>query len=192
MARTPSSMLPLGTPMPPFELRDVSSGRLVAGSATGQPGTLVMFISNHCPYVRHIVPVLVGLANAWVDRGLRVIAIGSNSIETHPEDGPDELRRAAESMGWRFDCCFDPTQQVARDFTARCTPDFFLFDGGGRLFYRGQFDDARPGSPTPVTGSDLAAAVDALLAGGPSPVEQWPSLGCNIKWHPGTEPPDGL
>jgi len=182
MARTASRMLPLGRPIPPFALLEPRTGVTVASPAPGQPA-LIMFICNHCPYVVHIRPRLVEIANRAVAAGIKVVAINANSVATHPEDGPEAMAALATAEDWRFPFLFDETQEVARAFGAACTPDFFLFGAGG-LFYRGQFDDARPSSPMPVSGADLAAAIEALLAGQPAPADQWPSLGCNIKWHP--------
>lgn len=182
MARTASRMLPLGRPIPHFALIEPLSGKEVSSPARGEPA-LIMFICNHCPYVVHIRTRLVELANRAVEAGIAVVAINANSVQTHPEDGPDAMAALAKTEGWRFPFLFDATQEVAQAFGAACTPDFFLFGPEG-LFYRGQFDDARPSSPLPVTGSDLAAAIEALLTGQPAPADQWPSLGCNIKWHP--------
>lgn len=182
MARTASRMLPLGRPIPPFALLEPLTGATVASPAPGQPA-LVMFICNHCPYVVHIRSRLVELANRAAEAGIAVVAINANSVQTHPEDGPEAMAALAKKEGWSFPFLFDETQAVALAFGAACTPDLFLFGAEG-LFYRGQFDDARPGTPVPVTGADLAAAIEALLAGRPAPADQWPSLGCNIKWHP--------
>ncbi len=184
MARTASRMLPLGRPIPPFVLLEPRTGVTVASPPAGDR-TLIMFICNHCPYVVHIRPRLVEIANRAVAGGIKVVAINANSVATHPEDGPEAMAALATAEGWQFPFLFDETQEVARAFGAACTPDFFLFGAEG-LFYRGQFDDARPSSPLPVSGADLSAAIEALLAGQPAPADQWPSLGCNIKWHPET------
>ena len=182
MARTASRMLPLGRPIPHFELMEPLTGRM---RPLPEPGSaaLVMFLCNHCPYVVHIRAQLLVVAHRAVDAGIAVVAINSNSVVTHPEDGPKEMAALAGREGWRFPFLFDEQQEVAHAFGAACTPDLFLFGPQG-LYYRGQFDDARPGSPLPVTGSDLSGAIDSLLAGAAAPADQWPSLGCNIKWHP--------
>ena len=182
MARTASRMLPLGRAIPRFELMEPLTGRLRALPEPGSPA-LVMFVCNHCPYVVHIRGRLLEVAHRALDAGIAVVAINSNSVATHPEDGPKAMAALAGGEGWRFPFLFDETQEVARTFGAACTPDLFLFGPAG-LFYRGQFDDARPGSPVAVTGADLRGAIDSLLAGEAAPADQWPSLGCNIKWHP--------
>ncbi len=189
MALTPSTMLELGTRVPQFNLRNTVDDRPVSpNDFADEAALLVMFICNHCPYVQHIVGELGRLAADYLPRGVAVVAINSNSARTHPQDGPEHMNQLARAEGWRFPFLFDETQQVARRFRAACTPDFFLFDAGRRLVYRGQFDDSRPGNGVPVTGRDLRAALDAVLAGEPVPEEQKPSLGCNIKWTPGNEP----
>ncbi|MBX7098637.1 MAG: thioredoxin family protein [Myxococcaceae bacterium] len=186
MAATPSTMLPLGTALPPFTLPDAVTGKPVASSGlTGPKGVLVMFICNHCPYVIHIRQQLVALAHRAVDSGLSVVAINANSTRTHPQDGPEHMKSLAQKEGWRFPFLFDETQDVARAFQAVCTPDLFLFDARRSLAYRGQFDDSRPSNGVPVTGKDLGAALDQVLAGKAPAPEQRASIGCNIKWHPG-------
>lgn len=181
MARTPSTMLDLGTPAPDFSLPDSFSGRTVSlGDFAGQP-LLVMFISNHCPFVLHVREELRALGRDYPGR---VVAIASNDISTHPQDGPLKMKEE----GYPFPYLFDESQAVAKAYRAACTPDFFLFDGEHRLVYRGQLDGSRPGNGIPVTGSDLRAAFAAVLAGSPVSGEQKPSLGCNIKWKKGNEP----
>lgn len=176
-------MLPLGTPVPEFSLADVTSGETVApGEFDDENALLVMFLSRHCPFVKHIQSAVAELCNEYVDRGVGVVAICSNDAESHPEDGPEGLRRMAEELGFNFPYLFDESQEVARSFVAACTPDFFLFGDGRKLEYRGQFDDSRPGNAQPVDGSDLRAALDAVLQGRPAPSEQRPSVGCSIKW----------
>ncbi len=190
MAETPSAMLPLGTPLPPFRLADAVSGRTVDGAelARGKKGLLVAFICNQCPYVKHIRSELVRASHEALDQGFAVVAINSNDEAAYPQDGPAAMKQLATAEGWRFPFLFDQTQEVARSFRAACTPDLFLFDGGLRLAYRGQFDDSRPSLPRPVTGSSLRGALAALAAGkAPSP-EQRASVGCNIKWKPGKGP----
>jgi len=189
MALTPSTMLELGRHSPDFLLQNAVDGRLVSlADFDDSPALLVMFICNHCPYVQHIRPDLVRLARDYGPAGLAVVAINSNSIETHPEDGPDAMKELAIAEDWSFPFLFDETQAVAKKYHAACTPDFFLYDADRLLVYRGQFDDSRPGSGIPVTGAELCAAVDAVLAGRPVPPDQKPSMGCNIKWTPGNEP----
>jgi hypothetical protein len=181
---TPSSMLPLGSPLPATRLPDPLAGTTVdvAALAAGKRGTLVMFICNHCPYVVHVRAELVKLAHEALDRGLAVVAINSNSVASHPQDGPTHMAELARKEGWRFPFLFDDAQDVARAYHAACTPDLFLFDGAGQLAYRGQLDDSRPGNGKPVTGRDLRAAVDAVVEGQAPNPEQRPSVGCNIKW----------
>ncbi len=188
MAETPSSMLGLGTCAPHFRLRDAVTGREVSiGDFDGAAALLVMFICNHCPFVIHVREQLGRLARDYEGR-ISIVAINSNSLDSHPQDGPEHMRELALAEGWKFPFLFDSTQRVARAYRAACTPDFFLFDGDRRLTYRGQLDDSRPTSRTPVTGRDLRAAIDATLEGkAPSP-EQRPSIGCNIKWSHGNEP----
>lgn len=176
-------MLALGTKLPDFSLVDTVSGRLVSSSAlTGKAGVLVAFICNHCPYVVHIRPEFSKVCHEALASGLAVIAINSNSVESHPQDGPGYMKELASSEGWRFPYLFDETQEVARAFDAACTPDLFLFDAGNQLVYRGQFDDSRPSNGKPVTGADLRQAIAAVVARKPITGEQKPSIGCNIKW----------
>lgn len=190
MALTPSTMLPLGTAAPDFNLENAVDGQRVRLTDLPPGPLLVMFICNHCPYVVHIREVLGPLVAEYQARGLRVVAINSNSEQTHPQDGPVHMRALALEKGWRFPFLFDKTQEVAKAYQAACTPDFFLFDPERRLVYRGQFDDSRPGRPNvPVTGKDLRAALEDVLAGRKPAEDQRPSMGCNIKWHPGNAPP---
>jgi peroxiredoxin len=182
-------MLELGSRAPDFALENAVNGRRVSlRDFEDSPALLVMFICNHCPYVQHIRSELGRLARDYAPLGLAVAAINSNSLETHPQDGPDAMKELAVAEGWEFPYLFDETQSVAKVYKAACTPDFFLFDGDRRLVYRGQFDDSRPGNAIPVTGADLRAAIDAVLAGQPVSSDQKPSMGCNIKWTPGNEP----
>ena len=189
MVAVNSTMLPLGTTVPDFTLRDAVSGRLISSTdlATGDP-LLVLFICNHCPYVQHVKGEIGRIARDYGPKGVAMVAINANDIETHPQDGPVHMKALAEAEGWRFPFVLDETQEFAREFRAACTPDFFVFDGGGKLAYRGQLDDSRPKSQVPVTGKDLRAALEAVLAGGPVPEDQTPSIGCNIKWKKGNEP----
>jgi peroxiredoxin len=188
MVRTPSTMLPLGTPAPDFELPNVDGRTVSFADAAGPQGTLVMFICNHCPFVKHVADELAALGREYLPRGIGMVAISSNDVSSHPADSPEQMVHEAEDRGYAFPYLYDETQEVAKAYHAACTPDFFLFDGAGRLVYRGQLDPSRPGNEIPVTGSDLRAALDAVLAGRPVAAEQRPSLGCNIKWKPGNEP----
>ena len=183
MARTPSTMLPLGTKAPAFNLPDTVSGenRSLSG-LKGDKGTLVMFICNHCPFVKHVNPELVRLALDYQDRGIGFIAISSNDVENYPEDHPDKMRETAAREGYPFPYLYDASQEVAREYQAACTPDFYLFGPDLKLYYRGQLDGSRPGNEVPLTGEDLRNALDCLLEGRPVPTDQKPSLGCNIKW----------
>jgi peroxiredoxin len=179
-------MLPLGTRLPDFTLTNAVDGKPVSSaSLNGAKGVLVMFICNHCPFVIHIRSKLLEVAHHAVEQGFSVVAINSNSQKTHPQDGPANMKSLAEKEQWRFPFLFDESQAVAKAFRAACTPDLFLFDGRQQLAYRGQFDDARPSLPTAVTGRDLSAAIAALAAGKAPAEAQTPSIGCNIKWHPG-------
>lgn len=188
MAPTESTMLPLGTEAPVFRLPD-TAGRFVSlDNFAGSPALLVMFICNHCPYVRHIVPEIRRLTDECQARGVSVVAISSNDVARYPEDGPGPMREFARQHRFGFPYLCDETQAVARAYRAACTPDFYVFDAARRLVYRGQFDGARPGNEVPVTGHDLRAALDAVLSGGVVLQEQRPSLGCSIKWKDGIEP----
>ena len=189
MVRTPSTMLPLGTPAPDFALPNVDGRTVTLADAVGPKGTLVMFICNHCPFVKHVADQLAALGRDCLPRGIGVVAISSNDVSSHPADSPEQMVHEAEERGYVFPYLYDETQAVAHAYCAACTPDFFLFDGDRKLVYRGQLDASRPGNDIPVTGADLRAAIDALVAGRPVATEQRPSLGCNIKWKPGNEPP---
>jgi peroxiredoxin len=188
MARTPSTMLPLGTPAPDFSLSD-TDGRIVSlNDLKGAPALLVIFICNHCPFVKLIRDELAKLGRDYQTRGVAIAGINSNDPASHPEDSPEKMKEEAREAGYTFPYLFDESQEVAKAYRAACTPDLYLFDRNRKLVYRGQFDDARPGNGLPVTGKDLRAALDALLANDPVPQDQKPSLGCNIKWKPGNEP----
>lgn len=177
-----STMIALGTPMPRFELPDTRSGAAIRSSdLTGRP-VLVMFICNHCPFVVHVREQLAAIGREHAAGPLAVVAISSNDPASHPADGPDRMKAEAASAGYAFPYCFDASQQVARDFGAVCTPDFFLFDTGHRLAYRGRLDESRPGNGKPVTGHDLRQAIAAVIAGRAPAGEQRPSMGCSIKW----------
>jgi peroxiredoxin len=185
MALTPSVMKELQTPAPPFSLPDVVSGKIYTlDHFRLGPGLLVMFICNHCPYVRHVERELANLALDFQEKELGIVAISSNYVGTHPEDAPEKLKEQAERLGFTFPYLYDETQQVARAYNAVCTPDFFLYDADLKLAYRGQLDGSRPGNSVPVTGKDLRFAINAVLSGRMPPEDQRPSLGCNIKWKP--------
>ncbi len=178
-----SVMLPIGTPAPPFSLRDVVSGQSYSlASFNGKAALLVMFICRHCPYVVHVEQEIAKIGQDYTDRGLGIIGISSNDPVSYPDDAPLRLKEMAERIGFTFPFCFDETQDVAMAYGAACTPDFYLFDRERRLVYHGQLDDSRPGSNKPVTGRDLRAAIDAALAGKPVDSKQWASIGCSIKW----------
>jgi peroxiredoxin len=181
-------MLDLGTPAPDFALPDFDGRHHALGDFAVAPALLVVFTCSHCPFVRHLRGGLAAFAREYQPRGLAVIAINSNDIAAYPQDGPDAMRAEAAELGYVFPYLLDESQSVARAYRAACTPDFFLFDGNRRLAYRGQFDDSRPGNDRPVTGADLRAAAEAVLAGRAPAAQQFPSLGCNIKWRPGNAP----
>jgi peroxiredoxin len=189
MARTNSTMLPLGTAAPDFALPDVTTGRTVAlADFAKSPALLVAFLCNHCPYVKHIQAGLAQLGKDLQARGVGVVGISSNDVVHYPDDSPEKMIEEARRAGYTFPYLFDESQAVARAYRAACTPDFFLFDGARRLVYRGQMDDARRANTLPVTGRSLRDAVDAVLSGRAVETNQIPSLGCNIKWKPGHEP----
>jgi thiol-disulfide isomerase/thioredoxin len=188
MVRTASTMLELGVSVPPFRLPDFEGTLISSHDATTSKGLLVAFLCPHCPYVKHVRVEFGRAAKEFRRRGLGVVAVNSNDTTAVPEDGVDGMRQEAREAGYTFPYLVDESQEIAKAFRAACTPDFFLFDDTGKLVYRGQFDGSRPGSQLPVTGSDLRAAVDALLGGEPVSSDQRPSLGCNIKWKKGSEP----
>lgn len=189
MALTPSTMIPLGTPAPDFSLPDVVTGRTVSlGEFADKSALLVMFICNHCPYVKHVAGELAKLGKDYQSKNVGVVAICSNDSTTHPDDSPKRMIEEAKSRGYTFPYLYDESQQVAKAYSAACTPDFFLFDSEHKLVYRGQLDDSRPGNGVPVSGRDLRAAIDAVLAGHAVSPNQRPSVGCNIKWRPGNAP----
>ncbi len=183
MVRTASTMLELGTKAPAFSLPRVDDGRLVSlEEFSGAPATLVIFLCAHCPYVKHVAPALATLAQEYQTRGVAVIAISSNDAEAYPDDAPSALAADALARGYTFPLLYDESQSVAKSYRAACTPDFYVFDRDLLLAYRGQLDASRPKNDLPVTGADLRAALDAVLAGEPVPEPQVPSIGCNIKW----------
>jgi peroxiredoxin len=188
MARTPSTMLALGTQAPDFRLPDTDGRTVGLSDLAGKKALVVMFICNHCPFVKHVQAELARLGRECDGKGVGVVAISSNDVGQYPDDGPAAMKEEKARAGYAFPYLFDETQAVAKAYRAACTPDLFLFDAQQRLVYRGQLDDSRPGSGVPVTGKDLRAAIDAVLAGRPVDERQKPSLGCNIKWRPGSEP----
>ncbi len=183
-----STMLALGTQAPGFSLPATDSSTLSLDSLDGSSALLVAFICNHCPYVKHVEDELAALSKEYVDRDVAIVGICSNDAESYPDDAPAELAGQKERVGFPFPYLVDESQEVAKAYTAACTPDFFLFDAGRKLVYRGQMDSSRPSNQAPVTGKDLREALEALLSGGAMPEDQRPSLGCGIKWKPGNEP----
>jgi len=188
MPETPSTMLDLGTTLPSFTLPDFNGRTVSDADFKGSRALLVAFICKHCPFVKHIRAEFARFAKEYEAKGLKIVAIASNDVKEFPEDGPEGMKQEATEAGYSFPYLFDEKQKVAQAFRAACTPDLFLFDGSRRLVYRGQFDGSRPKNDVPVTGADLRAAADAVLAGKSAPTTQRPSMGCNIKWSPGNEP----
>ncbi|ARV60405.1 thioredoxin family protein [Nostocales cyanobacterium HT-58-2] len=189
MALTASTMLPLGTQAPDFHLPDVVSGQTISLSTfADKKALLVMFICRHCPFVKHVKEELGQLGKDYISNGLGIVAISTNDAKNYPDDAPELLKTMAIELDFKFPFCYDESQETAKAYTAACTPDFFLFDAKRQLVYRGQLDDSRPSNGKPVTGTDLRAAIDAILAGQSVTGEQKPSIGCNIKWKPGNEP----
>ncbi len=183
MALTPSNMVDLGSKAPDFELQDtVTGGLMTLNNLKSDEATLIMFICNHCPYVKHVREELVRLANDYIPKNVSLIAISSNDIESYPEDSPELMKEEALTWNYPFPYLFDETQKVAHSYQAACTPDFFLYNKNMELVYRGQLDDSRPGNEMPLTGKDLRMAIDSLLNNVPFPTNQIPSVGCNIKW----------
>ncbi|MCH8152314.1 MAG: thioredoxin family protein [Planctomycetes bacterium] len=188
MVETLSTMNPLGTQAPDFSLPDTQGKTVSLSHFTDAPALVVIFMCNHCPFVKHIADGLADLARDYLSEGVAVVGINSNDVENYPDDSPKKMAEEVKTRGYTFPYLFDETQAVAKAYRASCTPDFFVFDLDRRLVYRGQMDDSRPGNGEPVTGSDLRAALDAVLQGRPALTEQKPSIGCNIKWKPGHEP----
>ncbi len=190
MVLTPSTMLALGTQAPDFNLPDVTApGKTVSlKNFSGKKALLVMFISVHCPYVQHIKHELARLGKDYQSKDIAIVAISSNNVEKYLDDSPENLKKMAKELGLTFPVCYDASQDAAKDYTAACTPDFFLFEKNRKLVYRGRLDESRPDSGKPLTGKDLRAAIDAVLADKPVSSDQKPSMGCNIKWKPGNEP----
>lgn len=188
MAATASNMLKLGTHAPSFSLLNALGGTVSLKEFDNAQALVVMFICNHCPYVKHINEALVRFANDFKPEGVECVAISANDVEKYPQDGIEFMAQVAKELEYPFPYLYDKTQEVAKAYQAACTPDFYLFDSNNKLFYRGQFDDSRPGNDIPVTGKNLRQATRALLDGKSSYEPQIPSIGCNIKWKPGNEP----
>jgi thiol-disulfide isomerase/thioredoxin len=183
MSQTPSNMMPLGTTAPDFTLTNTVTGEMVTlQGLKSDIATVIMFICNHCPFVKHLQDELIRLANDYQPKGISFIAINANDTVNYPDDSPDKMKEVALKLGYSFPYLFDETQEVAKAYQAACTPDFYIFDKALKCVYRGQLDDARPGNNTPVTGKEFRAALDAVLAGQPINPDQKPSIGCNIKW----------
>ncbi len=188
MALTPSTMLALGTLAPNFKLPDVISGNMVSlDDFKDKKALLVMFICRHCPYVQHVKEEIAKIGQEYKKKDMGIVAISANDINSYPEDSPESLKKMARELNFSFLYLYDKSQEIAKAYTAACTPDFFLFDKERKLVYRGQLDDSRPGNNVPVTGKDLREAIDAVLQDKPINPNQKPSMGCNIKWKPGNE-----
>ena len=189
MVLTPSTMLPLGTSAPNFQLPDVVSGKTISlETFSDSKALLIIFMCRHCPFVKHVQQEFYRIQEDYQDRGLGIVAISANDVANYPDDSPDNLKAMAQEFGYKFPVCYDETQEVSKSYTAACTPDFFLFDRDLTLVYRGQLDDSRPSNGIPVTGRDLRNAIAAILADRAIDSEQRPSIGCNIKWKAGNEP----
>ena len=188
MVMTASTMLPLGTRAPDFSLPDTEGNIISNNDFKNAPALLVIFMCNHCPFVKHVLKAMVDLVKEYQEKGVAVVGINSNDVASFPEDSPEMMAKIAQEEGFTFPYLYDETQEVAKAYRAACTPDFFLFDKQRRLVYRGQMDDSRPGNDIPITGADLRAALDAVLAGKQISNEQKPSMGCNIKWKETNEP----
>jgi peroxiredoxin len=183
MARTPTKQIALGFQAPDFSLPEPLTGKTITlDDVKGEKGTLVMFICNHCPFVKHVMDELVSLGNDYMDKGIGMVAINPNDVDNYPDDHPDKMKELATEKKFPFPYLYDESQEVARAYEAACTPDFDLFDKDGNCVYRGQLDGARPGNDVPVTGVDLRKALDQVLSGERVPEDQMPSIGCNIKW----------
>ncbi|HET9177315.1 MAG TPA: thioredoxin family protein [Terriglobia bacterium] len=188
MVNTLSTMLPLGTVAPPFSLPDTEGKAVSLEDYKDAPALLVVFLCNHCPFVKHVLPQFVELAREYQGREVGIVGISSNDVSAYPDDSPEKMAQLSSTMDFPFPYLYDEAQQVAKSYGAACTPDFYLFDRDGRLVYRGQMDDSRPSNGRPVTGADLRAAMDAVLGGRKVSDNQKPSIGCNIKWKLGNEP----
>lgn len=189
MVKTTSTMLALGTAAPDFQLPDVVSGETISlATFSGSKALLLMFICQHCPFVKHVQSELAKIGHDYRDRPLGIVAISANDVANYPDDSPQKLKQMAQELNFNFPVCYDESQAVSKSYTAACTPDFFLFDAANKLVYRGQLDDSRPSNGIPLTGQDLRQAIDAVLQDRAIDFEQKPSIGCNIKWKPGNEP----
>lgn len=188
MVLTPSTMLPLGTKAPDFSLPNIDGRTVSLADLAGSPALVVIFMCNHCPYVKHVAPELARLARDYQAKGVAVVGINSNDVSKHPSDSPEQMVHESELREYTFPYLYDETQAVARAYKAACTPDFYIFDKSQKLVYRGQLDASRPDSGIPLSGKDLRGALDAVLAGKAAAADQKPSIGCNIKWKPGGEP----
>lgn len=188
MVKTLSTMLPLGTSTPQFSLPDPDGKIVSLSDFEGAPALVVIFMCNHCPFVKHVAPGLANLARDYQDKGVAVVGVNPNDVANYPDDGPLNMAEASKEYGYTFPYLLDESQEVAKAYRAACTPDFFVFDGDRHLVYRGQMDDSRPSLDLPVTGADLRAALNAVLDGRSVAAQQKPSVGCNIKWKPGNEP----
>lgn len=189
MVKTASTMLALDTAAPKFELPDVVSGKTISlADFADSKALLLMFICQHCPFVKHVQSELARIGQDYSQQSLGIVAISANDVANYPDDSPEKLKQMAEELNFNFPVCYDESQEVSKAYTAACTPDFFLFDSDRKLAYRGQLDDSRPSTDIPVTGKDLRQAIDAVLQGKAVDFEQKPSIGCNIKWKPGNEP----
>ncbi len=188
MVRTASTMLPLGTQSPDFTLTNTDGQRVSLSDFRDKKALVIIFMCNHCPYVKHVAPELTRVSNEYMPKGVGFIGISSNDVVAHPEDSPERMKAEAAKQGYKFPYLYDADQSVAMAYNAACTPDIFVFDSAHRLVYRGQLDDSRPKSDKPLTGNDLRTALDCILAGKQISMEQRPSIGCNIKWKEGSEP----
>jgi peroxiredoxin len=189
MVKTASTMLPLGTTAPEFQLPDVVSTQTISlATFADRQALLLIFLCQHCPFVKHVQQELARIGQDYSQQSLGIVAISANDIANYPDDAPEKLKQMAEDLNFNFPVCYDESQEVSKAYTAACTPDFFLFDAERKLAYRGQLDNSRPGNNIPVTGKDLRRAIDAILQAQTLDFEQKPSIGCNIKWKPGNEP----
>ena len=188
MVRTASTMLPLGTQAPDFSLPNIDGKQVSLSDFRGKKALVIIFMCNHCPYVKHVAPELTRVSNEYMSKGIGFVGINSNDVVAHPDDSPEMMKIEAAKQGYKFPFLHDATQSVAIAYNAACTPDIFVFDSALRLVYRGQIDDSRPKTDKPLTGKDLRSALDSLLVGRPVSSEQRPSIGCNIKWREGAEP----
>ena len=188
MVLTPSTMLPLGTAAPDFALPNIDGKTVRLSDLRDAPALLVIFLCNHCPYVKHVADALAQLTAEYQAKGVAVVGISANDVENYPDDSPEQMVAESAARGYTFPYLYDETQEVAKAYRAACTPDFYVFDKEQKLYYRGQMDSSRPDSGIPVTGSDLRRALDACLAGKPHPEDQKPSIGCNIKWQADNAP----